>query len=53
MSEARFALGDRTRLSARWRWTSTSELCKYLILKLGERGITYRQPKHEVRRSSP
>ena len=36
---------------ARWRWTSTASAgCKYLILKLGERGIiTYRTPDPNVR----
>jgi len=49
--EARFALGDQDSIIRPLALDLYERAkCKYLILKLGERGIiTYRQPSHEVR----
>ncbi len=49
--EARFALGDQDSIIRPLALDLYERAnCKYLILKLGERGIiTYRKPSHEVR----
>jgi bifunctional ADP-heptose synthase (sugar kinase/adenylyltransferase) len=49
--EARFALGDQDSIIRPLALELYKRAkCKYLILKLGERGvITYREPSHEVR----